>query len=49
MHIPGLMLQTRRTELYQEMEVSENRHSKYERGKMAVEEFSAIKHKKDTA
>ena len=36
----GGMPEARRTELYQEMEVSENRHQKYEQGKVSVEGFT---------
>ena len=43
MQRPRLMLEARRTELYQEMEVPENWHRKYERGKVSVNKFT-IKH-----
>ena len=43
MHRPRLMLEARRTELYQKMEVPENWHRKYEQGKVSVDEF-VIKH-----
>lgn len=45
MHRPRLMLEARRTEYYQEMDVPENWHRKYERGKVSVNKF-AIKHDK---
>ena len=43
MQRPRLMLEARRTELYQKMEVPENWHRKYEQGKVSVDEF-VIKH-----
>lgn len=43
MHRPRLMLEARRAELYQKMEVPENWHRKYEQGKVSVDEF-VIKH-----
>ena len=46
MHRPRLLLEARRSELYQKMEVLENWHRKYERGKVSVEKFAAIKHEK---
>ncbi|NOQ47091.1 MAG: hypothetical protein GQ559_10555 [Desulfobulbaceae bacterium] len=42
-HSPRPMLKGLWTELYQEMEVPENRHRKYEQGKVSVDEF-VIKH-----
>ena len=43
MHRPRLMLEARRIELYQEMEVPENWHRKFEQGKVSVEKFAAVK------
>jgi len=43
---PRLMLEARRTELYQEMEVPENWHQKYGLGKVSVEKFAVIMHEK---
>jgi len=46
MRRPRLLLEARRTELYQEMEVPENWHQKYEQGKVSVEKSAVIMHKK---
>ena len=46
MRRPRLLLEARRTELYQEMEVPENWHQKYEQGEVSVEKFAVIKYKK---
>jgi predicted metallo-beta-lactamase superfamily hydrolase len=41
MHKPKLMLEAKRTELYQKMPVPEHWHRKYEQGKISVHEFAA--------
>ncbi|MEA2116319.1 MAG: hypothetical protein U9P36_13185 [Thermodesulfobacteriota bacterium] len=43
MHRTRLLLEARRTELYQKMEVPENWHREYEQGKVSVNDF-VIKH-----
>ncbi len=44
MHRPKLMLEARRSELYQEMEVSKNWHHEYRQGKVSIEKFTFIGH-----